>query len=60
MILGPVEYTAFIWAALFGWLVFAEAVTLATLAGTALIVAGCLVAARQDPDHVDHIETTAV
>jgi S-adenosylmethionine uptake transporter len=59
-ILIPVEYTAFVWAALFGWLVFAEEITLATLAGTALIVVGCLVAARQQPDHVDHIETTAV
>jgi len=59
-ILIPVEYTAFIWAAFFGWLVFAEAVTGATLAGTALIVAGCLVTARQQPDHVDHVETTAV
>ncbi len=59
-ILIPVEYTAFIWAALLGWLVFAEAVTAATLAGTSLIVVGCLVAARQQPDHVDHVETTAV
>jgi S-adenosylmethionine uptake transporter len=59
-ILIPVEYTAFVWAALFGWLVFAEEITLATLAGTALIVVGCLVAARQQPDHVDHVETTAV
>lgn len=59
-VLIPVEYTAFIWAALFGWLVFAEEVTLATLVGTALIVVGCLVAARQQPDHVDHVETTAV
>jgi len=59
-ILIPVEYTAFAWAALFGWLVFAEEITLATLAGTALIVVGCLVAARQQPDHVDHVETTAV
>jgi S-adenosylmethionine uptake transporter len=59
-ILIPVEYTAFVSAALFGWLVFAEKITLATLAGTALIVVGCLVAARQQPDHVDHIETTAV
>lgn len=41
-----VEYTAFIWAALMGWLVFGEALTLATLAGTTLIVAGCLMAAR--------------
>jgi S-adenosylmethionine uptake transporter len=59
-ILIPVEYTAFIWAALFGWLVFAEEVTLATLVGTALIVAGCLLATRQQPGHVDHVETTAV
>ncbi len=59
-ILIPVEYTAFIWAALFGWLVFAETPTAATLVGTALIVVGCLVATRQKPDRVDHIETTAV
>jgi S-adenosylmethionine uptake transporter len=59
-ILIPVEYTAFIWAALFGWLVFAEKLTLVTLAGTALIVVGCLVAARAQPDHIDHVETTAV
>lgn len=38
----PVEYTAFLWAALFGWLVFAETVTLATLAGAALITGACL------------------
>ncbi len=59
-ILIPAEYSAFIWAALLGFLVFAEAVTAATLAGTALIVIGCLVAARQHPGQVDHVETTAV
>ena len=59
-ILIPVEYTAFIWAALFGWLVFAEEVTLATLVGTVLIVAGCLLATRQQSAHIDHVETTAV
>lgn len=59
-ILIPVEYTAFIWAALFGWLVFAEQLTLTTLAGTALIITGCLVAARQQPQRVDHVETTAI
>lgn len=42
----PVEYTAFLWAALFGWLLFAEGVRPATIAGAVLIVAGCLVAAR--------------
>jgi S-adenosylmethionine uptake transporter len=59
-ILIPVEYTAFVWAALLGWLVFAEEITLATLAGTALIVVGCLVAAKQQPGRVDHVETTAI
>ncbi len=59
-ILIPVEYTAFVWAAMFGWLVFAEHVTVATLGGTALIVVACLVAARQKSGPVDHIETTAV
>lgn len=47
--LVPLEYTAFIWAALTGWAVFREPVTMATLAGVALIVVGCLFAApRQD------------
>jgi S-adenosylmethionine uptake transporter len=59
-ILIPVEYTAFIWAAVFGWLIFSEAVTLATLLGTGLIVVGCLVAARQHPENIDHVEPTAV
>ncbi len=59
-ILIPVEYTAFIWAAFLGWLVFAEKVTLITVAGTALIVIGCLIAAAQHRDHVDHVESTAV
>lgn len=41
-----VEYTAFVWAAIMGWLVFGEALTLTTLAGTVLIVTGCVIAAR--------------
>jgi S-adenosylmethionine uptake transporter len=45
-----VEYTAFIWAALMGWLVFGEPLTLPTLFGTAMIVAGCLIAARATPN----------
>lgn len=44
--LVPLEYTAFIWAALFGWLWFGERVTPATLGGAALIVVGCLIATR--------------
>lgn len=46
-VLLPVEYTAFIWASLMGWWVFDEKLTLATVAGTILIVAGCLLAARK-------------
>jgi S-adenosylmethionine uptake transporter len=42
-----VEYTAFIWAAILGWLMFGEALTGATLAGTALIVAGSWIAVHQ-------------
>jgi S-adenosylmethionine uptake transporter len=41
-----VEYTAFLWAALFGWLAFGERLTAVTVAGTVLIVGGCLLAAR--------------
>jgi S-adenosylmethionine uptake transporter len=59
-ILIPVEYTAFIWATLFGWLVFNERVTFTTVTGTVLIVVGCLIAASQQRDHVDHVESTAV
>lgn len=44
--LAPVEFTAFIWASLWGFVFFEEKVGLATLAGAALIVAGCLIAAR--------------
>lgn len=40
------EYSGFVWASIFGWLFFREDVTLPTLAGTALIVAGCWLAAR--------------
>lgn len=43
----PLEYSMFIWAALFGWLAFDEAISWTTLAGAALIVSGCwLVASR--------------
>lgn len=42
----PVEYTAFIWASITGYVMFGEAVTVATLAGTVLIVVGCWIATR--------------
>jgi S-adenosylmethionine uptake transporter len=54
----PIEYTAFIWAALLGWWMFGEAVTPATLAGVALIVLGCWIAARRGP--VVHSEQTSL
>jgi S-adenosylmethionine uptake transporter len=53
------EYSAFIWAAIFGWLFFREPITLTTVAGAILIVAGCILATRRDRK-VAHIETTAV
>jgi S-adenosylmethionine uptake transporter len=53
--LVAVEYTAFIWAALFGWLVFDERVTWAVTVGALLIVAGCIVASRQRPEHVEAV-----
>ncbi len=45
--LVPVEYTGFIWAALFGWLMFGEPVTWATVIGVVLIVVGSWIAARK-------------
>jgi S-adenosylmethionine uptake transporter len=48
-ILIPVEYTAFVWAAAFGWLFFSEPVTAPVLLGTLLIVTGSLIAARAKP-----------
>jgi len=47
--LAPVEFTAFIWASLWGYLVFDERIGPPTLLGAALIVAGCWIAARS-PD----------
>ena len=44
--LVPMEYTGFLWASIFGWFFFREAVTLPTIAGTALIVTGCWIATR--------------
>ena len=45
--LAPVEYTAFVWASLLGYLVFAEPVRPLTLVGAAMIVAACIYAARR-------------
>jgi S-adenosylmethionine uptake transporter len=44
--LAVTEYSAFLWASALGWMVFREPVSHYTVAGAALIVAGCLIAAR--------------
>ena len=53
--LVPYEYTAFLWAALLGWIAFDEQVTLPTIVGAVLIVIGCWIAAPKK-----HIEQTAL
>jgi len=42
------EYTAFVWAAMFGWWFFGETVTAQTLLGTGLIMIGCMVGAHRE------------
>ncbi len=46
-VLVPVEYTGFLWAALFGWLFFRETVTVPTIVGVVLIVIACWIAATR-------------
>jgi S-adenosylmethionine uptake transporter len=43
--LAVTEYSAFLWAAALGWIVFREPVSAFTVAGALLIVGGCLVGA---------------
>lgn len=45
-VLGPFEFTALIWAGLFGLLLFGESPSPSTLAGAAVIVGACLLAMR--------------
>ena len=54
--LAPVEYTAFLWAAILGFLVFDEPVRPLTLIGAAMIVMACLIAARRRPAPVADVE----
>lgn len=55
-VLLPIEYTAFIWAAIIGWFMFGEPVTIPTVIGVVLIVIGCWIAAPRK----EHIEQTAL
>ncbi|PDH69685.1 MAG: EamA family transporter [Sphingomonadaceae bacterium MED-G03] len=52
----PVEYSAFVWAAIVGWLAFGEPLTLTTVAGALLIIAACLIAARSKRAQIAHVE----
>lgn len=54
--LAATEYTAFLWAMLFGWLFFAETVSSFTLVGAAMIVAGCILAARKPQEANPQLE----
>ncbi|MFN7174055.1 MAG: DMT family transporter [Thermaurantiacus tibetensis] len=45
--LAPFEYTALFWAALFGWIFFAEPLSWRTLLGALVIIAACLWQARR-------------
>ena len=57
--LAVTEYSAFLWAAALGWLVFREPVSLYALSGAALIVGGCLIAARRGRAVRPEIEAAA-
>ncbi len=49
-VLAPLEYSGFLWASLFGWILLAEKVTATTIAGAALIVIGCVIATSRRPE----------
>lgn len=57
--LATTEYTGFLWAGLFGWMVFGETVASFTMAGAALIVGGCFVAAKKAAHAAPALETAA-
>lgn len=56
--LGILEFTALPWAALFGWLLFEEAVRPQVWAGAAIIAGACLWAARSDRRAMDAAPVT--
>ncbi|HEX9931315.1 MAG TPA: DMT family transporter [Allosphingosinicella sp.] len=55
--LAPVEYTSFVWAVILGFVVFGEQVQPLTLAGAAMIVIACLIAATRRPPPDPEVET---
>ena len=58
--LSVTEYSAFIWAAVLGWVFFDESLSSLTVAGAVLIVAGCLIAARRGKAAATEPEIEAV
>ena len=56
--LVPVEYSAFVWAALLGAIFYREQLTLTTIVGAGLIVFGCLLTAKR-PRHVSPVVEAA-
>ena len=57
--LAPVEYTGFLWAAIFGWLIFAEPIQPLTLVGAAMIVGACWAATRPSRAPMPAVEAGA-
>ncbi len=57
--LAMTEYTSFLYAAFFGWLIFGERVSPFTLVGAAIIVAACVYAARRRDIAAQAIEMAA-
>lgn len=58
-VLVSVEYTAFVWAAILGAIVFQEKVVPMTMLGAAMIVGGCVIAARGRPGGGPTIEAAS-
>ena len=58
-VLVPVEFSAFLWLAILGAIFYDEAVTVTTFAGAALIVIGCLIAARGSRADLAKVEVGA-
>jgi S-adenosylmethionine uptake transporter len=54
--LAATEYTSFLWAALFGWLVFHETLSPYTPAGAAMLVPGCILPARKPGEASPRLE----
>ena len=56
-VLVPLEYSGFLWAGLFGWLFFGEAVTWPMAVGAGMIVTGCWIAIsrKAPPAHTEQV-----